>query len=78
MTTDKPISRLPLPSNHSEDQQTAIYLQIDKLKALTHTLLQIEVAFDAASSGNRQCLFMVMEDLLEELERLVEAMIDKG
>jgi hypothetical protein len=72
----KGITPIPTGINHSEDQQTAIYLQIDKLKALTHTLLQIEVAFDAASSGNRQCLFMVMEDLLEELEALIEKLVD--
>ncbi len=62
---------VPTPT-HSEDQQIAIYLQIDKLKALCHMSLQMEVAFDAASSGDRQCMMMVLEDLLGELERMFD------
>ncbi len=64
-------SSLPAPAN-PEDQQAAIYLQIDKLKALCRMSLQAEIMFDAASSGDRQCMILVIEDLLEELEQLFD------
>jgi len=64
-------SSLPAPAN-SEDQQVAIYLQIDKLKALCRMSLQAEIMLDAASSGDRQCMILVIEDLLGELERLFD------
>jgi len=64
-------SSLPAPAN-SEDQQVAIYLQIDKLKALCRMSLQTEILFDVASSGDRQCMILVIEDLLGELEQLFD------
>lgn len=67
-----------LTPTHPEDQQTAIYLQIDKLKALSHLMLQMEVAFDAAHSGNRQCMMMVIEDVVVELERLFDGYCGGG
>jgi len=68
--TTKP-SPQPAPSN-PEDQQAAIYLQIDKLKALCRMSLQTEITFDVASSGDRQCMILVIEDLLGELEQLFD------
>lgn len=64
-------SALPAPPN-PEDQQAAIYLQIDKLKALCRMSLQTEIAFNIASSGDSQYIMLVIEDLLAELEQLFD------